>query len=81
MADRDKMTIYCSFCGKSQHEVRKIIAGPNVFICNEETFESWNSMILNYFLNSLTNSNSKFDLESINNSHFYALHISKPPDL
>ncbi len=30
-----KNTIYCSFCGKSQHEVRKLIAGPNVFICNE----------------------------------------------
>lgn len=28
-------TIYCSFCGKSQHEVRKIIAGPSVFICDE----------------------------------------------
>ena len=31
----DKNTLYCSFCGKSQHEVRKLIAGPNVFICNE----------------------------------------------
>ena len=30
-----KSTLYCSFCGKSQHEVRKLIAGPNVFICNE----------------------------------------------
>ena len=28
-------TLYCSFCGKSQHEVRKLIAGPNVFICDE----------------------------------------------
>ena len=28
-------TLYCSFCGKSQHEVRKLIAGPSVFICNE----------------------------------------------
>jgi ATP-dependent protease Clp ATPase subunit len=28
-------TVYCSFCGKSQHDVRTIIAGPNVFICNE----------------------------------------------
>ncbi len=35
-ADTDsKNTLYCSFCGKSQHEVRKLIAGPNVFICNE----------------------------------------------
>ncbi len=31
----NKNTLYCSFCGKSQHEVRKLIAGPNVFICNE----------------------------------------------
>ena len=30
-----KSTLYCSFCGKSQHEVRKLIAGPTVFICNE----------------------------------------------
>lgn len=28
-------SLYCSFCGKSQHEVRKLIAGPSVFICNE----------------------------------------------
>src|SRR6201988_2908847 len=37
MADRsssDKL-LYCSFCGKSQHEVRKLIAGPSVFICDE----------------------------------------------
>ena len=33
--DDNKDTLYCSFCGKSQHEVRKLIAGPNVFICNE----------------------------------------------
>src|SRR3982751_5628225 len=35
-ASRDsKSTLYCSFCGKSQHEVRKLIAGPTVFICDE----------------------------------------------
>ena len=34
--DKDKKgTLYCSFCGKSQHEVKKLIAGPNVFICDE----------------------------------------------
>src|SRR5437868_9955193 len=27
--------LYCSFCGKSQHEVKKLIAGPSVYICNE----------------------------------------------
>ena len=30
-----KKTLHCTFCGKSQHEVRKIIAGPTVFICDE----------------------------------------------
>ena len=30
-----KNTLYCSFCGKSQNEVRKLIAGPTVFICDE----------------------------------------------
>jgi hypothetical protein len=34
--DKDsKSSLYCSFCGKSQHEVRKLIAGPTVFICDE----------------------------------------------
>ena len=33
-ADGDKL-LYCSFCGKSQNEVRKLIAGPSVFICDE----------------------------------------------
>ena len=39
MADKasgdGKNTLYCSFCGKSQHEVRKLIAGPTVFICDD----------------------------------------------
>ncbi len=35
MSDDDGQTLYCSFCGKSQHEVRKLIAGPSVFVCNE----------------------------------------------
>lgn len=40
MSDDDKSNdenklLYCSFCGKSQHEVRKLIAGPSVFICDE----------------------------------------------
>ncbi len=34
-ASESKNTLYCSFCGKSQHEVRKLIAGPTVFICDE----------------------------------------------
>ena len=32
---KNKTTLYCSFCGKSQHEVKKLIAGPTVFICDE----------------------------------------------
>ena len=35
MSKENKNTLYCSFCGKSQHEVRKLIAGPTVFICDE----------------------------------------------
>ncbi len=38
MADNEKAEtekLYCSFCGKNQHEVKKLIAGPNVFICDE----------------------------------------------
>ena len=38
MSDKNKNqteTLYCSFCGKSQHEVKKLIAGPSVFVCNE----------------------------------------------
>lgn len=34
-SENTKNTLYCSFCGKSQHEVRKLIAGPTVFICDE----------------------------------------------
>src|SRR5690606_12061310 len=33
--DKGGKLLYCSFCGKSQHEVRKLIAGPSVFICDE----------------------------------------------
>jgi ATP-dependent Clp protease ATP-binding subunit ClpX len=35
VSGESKNTLYCSFCGKSQHEVRKLIAGPTVFICDE----------------------------------------------
>ena len=35
MSQDSKQTLYCSFCGKSQHEVKKLIAGPSVFVCNE----------------------------------------------
>ena len=42
--DNDRL-LYCSFCGKSQHEVRKLIAGPSVFIC-DECVELCNDIIL-----------------------------------
>lgn len=35
MSQKKNETLYCSFCGKSQHEVKKLIAGPSVFVCNE----------------------------------------------
>jgi hypothetical protein len=35
VTDSDSKALYCSFCGKSQHEVRKLIAGPTVYICDE----------------------------------------------
>lgn len=35
MKEDKGQTLYCSFCGKSQHEVRKLIAGPSVYVCNE----------------------------------------------
>src|SRR5258708_39158247 len=36
VVDHDpKSILYCSFCGKSQHDVRKLVAGPHVFICDE----------------------------------------------
>ncbi len=35
MSDSSKDLLHCSFCGKSQHEVKKLIAGPSVYVCNE----------------------------------------------
>jgi ATP-dependent Clp protease ATP-binding subunit ClpX len=35
MAKDNKISLFCSFCGKNQHEVKKLIAGPSVFVCNE----------------------------------------------
>ncbi len=35
LVTRQRDVLYCSFCGKNQDEVRKLIAGPTVFICNE----------------------------------------------
>ena len=35
MVKDNKISLFCSFCGKNQHEVKKLIAGPSVFVCNE----------------------------------------------
>ena len=49
MTDKDESNpeklLYCSFCGKSQQEVKKLIAGPSVFIC-DECIELCNDIIL-----------------------------------
>ena len=44
MSTNNKNILYCSFCGKSQHEVRKLIAGPTVLIC-DECVELWMDII------------------------------------
>ena len=56
-----KNPLYCSFCGKSQHEVRKLIAGPTVFICNE-CVELCLDIIGEENKSSLTKSGNKFRL-------------------
>ena len=42
--DKSGKLLYCSFCGKSQHEVRNLIAGPSVYICDECGFEDSEDM-------------------------------------
>ena len=54
-ASDSKSTLYGSFCGKSQHEVRKLIAGPTVFIC-DECVELCMDIIREEKTSSLTNS-------------------------
>lgn len=53
MSQKNNQALYCSFCGKSQHEVRKLIAGPSVFVCNE-CVELCNEIIREEELNNLT---------------------------
>ncbi len=54
----DDKLLYCSFCGKSQHEVRKLIAGPNVFIC-DECVELCNDIIREEMEDSVTTTSNK----------------------
>lgn len=52
-------TLYCSFCGKSQHEVRKLIAGPTVFIC-DECIELCNDIIREEYKASISKTGKEF---------------------
>ena len=52
-------TLYCSFCGKSQHEVRKLIAGPTVFIC-DECIELCNDIIREEYKTSISKTGRPF---------------------
>jgi len=53
--------LYCSFCGKSQHEVKKLIAGPSVFIC-DECIDLCNDIIRDETSNVETVAGAKSDL-------------------
>ena len=55
--------LYCSFCGKSQHEVKKLIAGPSVFIC-DECIDLCNDIIRDEISSEQTGKSSRGDLPS-----------------
>jgi len=57
----DGKLLYCSFCGKSQHEVRKLIAGPSVFIC-DECVELCNDIIREEMQESVAQSSDKLPI-------------------
>ncbi|MEO6422940.1 MAG: ATP-dependent Clp protease ATP-binding subunit ClpX, partial [Candidatus Nitrotoga sp.] len=63
MLDKSKgdKLLYCSFCGKSQHEVRKLIAGPSVFVC-DECVELCNDIIREEVNNTVSGKTDKADL-------------------
>ena len=56
--NNDDKLLYCSFCGKSQHEVKKLIAGPSVFIC-DECVELCNDIIREEMLDSAPDQEQK----------------------
>ena len=58
--NKDSKILYCSFCGKGQNEVRKLIAGPSVFIC-EECVDLCNNII--FFDEELNEASPDNDLE------------------
>ena len=55
--------LYCSFCGKSQHEVKKLIAGPSVFIC-DECIELCNDIVRDEIAGDQDSKVAKSDLHS-----------------
>ncbi|MBY4598295.1 ATP-dependent Clp protease ATP-binding subunit ClpX [Ottowia caeni] len=65
MADKkgssSEKTLYCSFCGKSQHEVKKLIAGPSVFIC-DECIDLCNDIIRDELPTTTTEADARSDL-------------------
>lgn len=58
--ESSKQTLYCSFCGKSQHDVKKLIAGPTVFICNECV-----PLCMDILLESTDNAGTPYTLEDM----------------
>lgn len=58
-SENSRPTLYCSFCGKSQHEVRKLIAGPTVFIC-DECIELCNDIIREEYKSSIAKTGRGF---------------------
>lgn len=59
--NKGEKLLYCSFCGKSQHEVRKLIAGPSVFVC-DECIELCNDIIREEIQNGVVGKTEKSDL-------------------
>ena len=74
--DSEKSTLYCSFCGKSQYEVKKLIAGPTVFICDGCTELCADICRQEGILGVLPKELRPEDLANIRN-----LHIKSIPDL
>ena len=73
MTTNNKNILYCSFCGKSQHEVKKLIAGPTVFICDEcvelcmDIIKEENKSVINQKLEGIP---SPLEINKVQNSIF-----------
>ena len=64
--------LYCSFCGKSQHEVKKLIAGPSVFIC-DECIDLCNEIIDEEFVKNVDTGIARDTLTNENGNYFFPL--------